>query len=690
MAAIIASGDFQGDQRAVTRVTIQPFQLGLFPYSNQVYASMLFTPSVSAAFELPNLKSLKWDRSTDNAVGACTFDLWNAEPLAPGSLPAQDGSFDVLGFLTYNRGETAYSRDVWQHVPGKWRNYVVPDRMVRVYQGYGADYTVFPENDPHMLLMGCYLIDEVEYTAAGTIAVTTRDLGAMLTDEIAFPPVVPFSQYPLKFSKYVTHAGSTTTALTATWRRPTYETDSNVPYVGVNGAVYGHHGTDAFDASDSTFWMSIGNAQPNHTYSFEYVQGKMNPTTINAARCKVWGGPYRVYLSVKVGSVWQGRAIVPYDPNNPVSAPNGANIPYIATGNVSSEGLVEFKFTAIAGVTAIRFTFTDLYNSGLGVYPYRAGVRRMEYATNATTTTTAPSYVTGNYGDYADLIKLFLAYGGFYWPRSAQQTLTGDGTTTDVVSYTFTSDDTYLKQGRIWGDVQSSGTAGVADLTVDIWDKKSLLDCIQYVTNILGYIIYIDEQGSAQVRSPNLYTLGNWQTDVNGLGKARVSTYRTIRDDQVILDLKSKLSSRNLREKVFVGNVPGKIGAVSNGRFPIPVNFRRVGGWTDQNFASAAEAQVMADLITLRQLFTYRQDSFRIPADPSIQCDDQVKLLERVTGENYFHYVSAISSNWEAATGVWTYDVTTSWLGTDPNGEWAFATSGLASETQAYLAALGH
>jgi hypothetical protein len=34
----------------------------------------------------------------------------------------------------------------------------------------------------------------------------------------------------------------------------------------------------------------------------------------------------------------------------------------------------------------------------------------------------------------------------------------------------------------------------------------------------------------------------------------------------------------------------------------------------------------MADMISLRQLFTYRTDAVKIPANPAIQVDDQVRI----------------------------------------------------------------
>lgn len=1191
MIDALASGEFTGTAKSVTRVTIQKINLGIYQGADrQVYSSLPFLTSASPAHELPNLKNVKWDRSVDGGIGSSTLELFNTAPLPPGVGPAADGSFDLLGFFTYNRGKTAYSQTTWGHSPNGWQDFLVPDRLIRIYQGCGVNYAAVPELDANLLLMGVYLIDDVVYTADGLITVTSRDVGRLLADEIMFPPVVPFAHYPLRFSSYRTVADPpviTTTSTTsgAGWHTPSYDTDSGVPYKGVNGTVYGHHGTDAFDNSDDTYWLSVGNGQPAQGFSFEFVQGTMAAQTVNAVRCRVWGGPYRCYLSVRVGSTWLGGATVPYDPNNPNSAPNGSDIPYLGVQTVAHEGTVSFIFAPKAGVTAIRVCFTDLYNSGLGPFPYRAGVRHLEYsgsATATTSTTTTSSHTEGNYGDYcmdtetevlsrrgwlrwdqvevgdeaftmspvtglgewdavtdvfrehrkrtmismegashsslstpdhrwlvksasspdlgfkttatldahdqlpcfavrgdapieakygddfveeaarywvdqdsigdkdvddvapngviapdfltaltldqlqlfvetcviaagyrdgerwslairdegrlrsfemacalagigtstfaciakpgtmitslldqrwvspglftinqqdydgviwcptlarnhtwlarrngsvyftgnSEIVKRLLAYGGFYWPQGGTQYLT-DG---HNQSFSFAAADPYIAPGRIWGDIQLSGTHGLVDLTADIWDKKPLLDGINYIKDILGFVFHVDEQGAAIFRSPNVFRLGNWVTGPGGLNASRTSAYVIVHDEQSLISLRSTLSSKNLREQVFIGNLSGKIGAVAQGRLPYPSGLRRVGGWcvdteteiftrrgwlrydqvqvgdqtlsldadtglaqwqaiadvaifqpeprtmvqlqannftalttgdhrwlteryhatgqrwerqyvtssnltnmdripraarrsdapvdakiddatvesmvvtykapsmeflsqltqrqlelfidlsimaelleelpagpwldaflaacalagmatsyqqdagtvtllqsdyqpvgrsgtrttletnevvwcptmgqhhnwlarrhgsvyytgnTDQNFKTANECQIMADMITLRQLFTFRQDNFRIPANPAIQCDDQIQIVERTTGEAYFHHVTAITSDWSADTGEWTYDITTSWLGTDPVAEWAFKTTGFAQVTQDYLRAVG-
>ncbi len=156
-----------------------------------------------------------------------------------------------------------------------------------------------------------------------------------------------------------------------------------------------------------------------------------------------------------------------------------------------------------------------------------------------------------------------------------------------------------------------------------------------------------------------------------------------------MLGLVANLSSRNIREKVFVANVNGQIGAVVKGHNPYPSGMRRVAGWTDQHFETTAECIVMADLITLRQLFTYRTDTVVIAGNPAIQIDDQVRLYERVTNEGFLQYVEGITSSWDLESGRWTYQLSTHWLGDAPFDSWVFDPANLDPATQAYLAALG-
>ena len=502
MSRIIDEGDFTGGQQAVGRVVIydDPF-LGIYPLNNwkvdrsgktrvqQVFSSLPFRQVKVHGRELPNVKSINWERSVDGDIATCTLELWNTRPLPPGTGPDKGDSFDLLGYYTYNRGRTSYSQTSWGHAPNEWRNTLVPDSMIITYQGYGdADWTLIPEDDPSVVQTGVWLVDEVTYTADGLITMVCRDSARLLADQMSFPPVVPLPLYP---QRYETHHNNplppVTSAVATGFVRPRYDTSSNFVYVG-NSPVAGHHGVDGFDSSNSTYWLSTGNARPNQGYSFEYLTGKMKtPMTLKAARCKVWGGPYEVWLSVYANGAWQGPSLIPYDPNNPASGPNGSDIPYVQHSTVDRDGTITFTLPkGIANATKVRFTFTDLYNSGIGPFRYRAGVRDMQVSGAVPTTVPGGVELRGNYGDYSDIIKLLLAWGGFYWPQHGKMYLTK--TNTDV--YSFATHDPVLQTGRIWGDIEKTGTAGLKDndLGIEIWDKKPLLECISYIKDIVGFI----------------------------------------------------------------------------------------------------------------------------------------------------------------------------------------------------------
>lgn len=695
MTTAWSDGNFVGRNKPIARVTIQRLDVQLQKVdADRLFASALFGQA-DIPRELPNVKSVSWERSVGTDVATCTIVFYNTEPLPLGTTPATGtadtvGDFDQPGSYTFNRGATSWSTSRWGHTINSWADYIIPDRILRTYEGYGFDATAIPELDSHLVQTGTWMIDEVDYSADGLITVTCRDVGRLLLDHMMFPPVIPLANYPLEFQKYFQVANPDIVTTTGTKFRPTYATDSGVPYNGSNGAIYGHKPSHAFDGSDSTYWLSIGNALPSAGYSFEHIEGNCGGKTVAAVKYKVWGGPYRVYLSLRVGGVWQGATEIPYDETNPAAAPNGSNINYVASQTVAREGTQTFKLKhPVSKVERVRLTFTRLFNSGLGSFRYRAGVRDIECSSQKTVTTDGGTHTEGDYGDYTEIVKYLLASGGFHWPKSANSFLTRSNGSRVTLAPAL--DDPYLKKGRVWGDLQMSGTAGPSTLGAEIWDKKPLMDGIAYVRDVLGFIFYIDEQGAAVFRMPNIWSVGNY-IGVNDVAAGRVSTLVEIDEKTTLLGLRARLSSRNIREHVFVANTNGKVGAVAAGYNPITPDpgLRRVAGWTDQHFQSATEAQVMADLITVRQMFTYRSDTLKIAGYPRIQIDDQVKIYERVTNEGYVHYVRSIRSSNDHESGEWTYDMTTNWLGETPGtSSWAFNPTALSAATQSYLSALG-
>jgi hypothetical protein len=688
MTAIWTGGEFTGDKQPMARVTIQKMHIQL----QKVDKERLFSTAVfgqgEIPRELPNIKSVEWERSVGADVATCTIVLYNTAPLPLGDTPPTGGDFDLPGYYTFNYGATSWSNSRWGHEGNAWQDWLMPDRLIRTYEGYGFDPTSIPENDAHLVQTGVWLIDDVEFTHDGLITVTCRDIGRLLLDQIMFPPVIPLANYPLEFQAYHQVDNPDIVTTTGSVSRPSYAYDSGAPYNGANASLYGHRASDAFDGNAGTYWLSVGNALPSAGYSFEFVEGAVNGT-VSAVTVHVWGGPYKAYLSLRVGGKWTGRSEIPYDENNPVSAPNGSDINYVASMSIGHEATRTFKLAnPVANVERVRVTFTNLFNSGIGPYRYRAGVREITVSSQKSVTKDGGTHTEGDYGDYSEIVRYLLASGGFHWPRTSMGFLTkSDGST---VSLQPSSNDPYLKSGRVWGDIETAGTAGPAALGVDIWDKKPLMDGIAYVRDILSYIFFIDETGGAVFRIPNIWSVGNYVGDFS-YNAGRTSNMVTIDERQTLLGLRAKISSRNIRENVFVANTNGRIGAVAAGFNPINPDpgMRRVAGWTDQHFATTNEAQVMADLITVRQMFEFRSDSLTIVGNPAIQIDDQVKIFERTTNEGYIHYVKSIKSTNDLEAGKWTYDLDTHWLGEAPFSKWAFDPTKLSAATQTYLAAIG-
>jgi hypothetical protein len=534
----------------------------------------------------------------------------------------------------------------------------------------------------------------------------------------------------------------TTTVLNPVELHPTFSDTSNTYYVGAgeNVSVYGHTPHMALDDDDGSYWLSIGNIDPGRDFAFEWFEVKIPNQEVSSVKFHNKMPGYFCYLSVFAKGTWvhhDAGDIIPYNPKDPISH-NGGNIPYAETLNCgNSEGPFEITLRAsIPGVTKVRLTFHNLQDFGVGQVHYRAGLRKIKvYGISSSSSSTStggggststpppgqqdpkpgpvhddddPSIVStytvyippaetpgagtepGKYEDYTDIVKLLCAWAGFYWPPNATIRDTCGNTVTydwGPGLYGLRNVDPVLggqDSGRVWGDFMDTGTAGVADLPVSTFDKKSLLDCISQIRDIIGFIFYIDEQGAVIWRLPNIFGVGNYIGNY-AADAGRSQAIISLDERTTLIDLKATLSSRNVRERYFIASTDGKTGALAAGFNPNPIGLRRVGGWTDQHFASDSECLMMADMIALQALMTYRVDTVQIAGYPGIQVDDQVRITEKVSGENFLHYVRGISSTNDLETGVWTYDLNTNWLGVDPFSTWLFNPSELSTELQQYL-----
>ncbi len=714
--------DYVGERRPYARVTVQHPHMRLYKYSltstfstktppkdatadeiaqytlpevydpkhgrkiNQCYASFL-TKIDARPREIPNVRSVSWSRSTDADVADCTITLLNTSPLPAGSAAPKNGDLDRPGWYTYSRGGSSFSK-MWGHTPNEWFGLLVPDNIIRTYEGYGCDLTKPAELDKNLVQTGMWIISSVDMDTDGNMTLKCQDVGRILMDQIFIPPVVPAQFFDIGWEDWddtIDEAGK---------RLNVKATEcSNDTWIGAGHSVGGHKLQWAFDGNPNTYWLSIGNDKPSRRFAYEWVQCSVGKQTVKSVTITPRKTGYTAYVSVKIGGVWQGKSTINYHRDG--IGHNGGNIKYVATAAMASEKPTTITFTkAFEKVEAVRVTFGNLqYFPNFGTYDYRAGIRDVAImgapAKKQFFTPGPAGSNPGRYSDYTDLVKLFLAWGGWFWPdQSTWRDSRPEGGNQSYHDLTPKKFDTAVLgkdvRGAIWGDLQNAGVAGIAKLEPSNFDKKSLMECIAYVKDILGFLFMVDETGGVQWRLPNVFNRGNWRTTMSKK-PGYVRDMVTITENDFLVRLDATVDSKNVREGNYVGNITGKFGAFARGWNPNPTGIRRMGYWSDDNWANYKECARAAELISLRQLFTYRQDRIRIPGFPKIQIDDQIRVLERTTSEGYIHYVQGVSSTLDMVTGEYYYDLTTHWLGFDPESKWIFNQKTLRPFTQQYL-----
>lgn len=722
-----------GPRKPVVRATIQRQNLTKFEYDTAWaqggsferdrhikgdFTSIIFGDA-SPVLEIPNIMTCSWERTIDQDAATCTITLMNSEEAPLGAPPGEE--FDRPGHYTYSRQGTG------------WEGVFVPDMCVKTYEGYGTDPTKSPSQDPFLVQSGTWLIDEVTYTDDGQITLTMRDLGRLLLDQITFPPAVPFAEYPLSWVSFQSRMVPGRDAVGGRWldglHRYGSARSSNQLYVGegLTNAPFGEYvsstgGVDGFNDSNPIadwvdtdvqkdiirpIWRSSGQDGHRDFVWWEYEFDERTP--VAALRLRLAGGPFRVYVSIHNGTKWVGSKKIDYKTNGIEGSPGNvdinADIPFVRTYLVDRYYPVETILPRRYNAKRIRLTFSRLEQFHQGEHPFRAGLREMKVYTADDISDLSfergeKLKLVGNYGDYTHIVKWVCAWAGWYWPSPASGMdfiKTGVGSDETRKHIPWANPDPAIVGGRVWGDLMRTGTTGVADLGVEMFDKKPMMDIINYVRDLMGFNFFIDETGGVVWRMPNLWEVGNYTSPgytagaPEGRGRyGRTSNILTLSEDDVLLSYETKLDSSNIRERIFVANNVGGIGTVIKGYNPFPVGFRRVAGWSDQHFANRVETKVMAEMVAIRQMFSYRTGQATIPGYPGIQVDDQVRIVERVTNETYYHYVMGIKSEIDMEEGVWTYDLKTHWLGENPSDLWVLKSEELSNETKQYLAAIGY
>ena len=292
----------------------------------------------------------------------------------------------------------------------------------------------------------------------------------------------------------------------------------------------------------------------------------------------------------------------------------------------------------------------------------------------------------GNYEDYVDIVKDALLWSGWLLYDPGQL-----GTDPPPV----------------YGSLESTGIPSDAKFAADKFDKKTIIDVINEIKQIVGYSFWIDWDGSAQFTSPNWWQAGNidnsdsvytgsriYISSVTGLQVPSTDPNAElfipeISEELNLLSYQTQLSGESLRSEIIIGSNqpdykdPSSTGfvryypssATNDIRTGVPAlrNIVKPAMWVNEAFENEEELQLMAELINLQIWFSQRTGNVETVGNPLIDINDQITIKERNTSEVFLHYVRGVSSTMDLDTGVYTMSLTTNWLGDSSN--WVITTS---------------
>jgi len=409
-----ASGDFIGDDyRSNGRVTVEPNWL--LNSTSPTYGGSVRGPyrwwqdqaDTGVQWEVPNIKSIEWDRSEDQDIASCTITLYNMSHEEHGAAPELAGQLGRPGYYWPKRGMEV---NRWNQVGGKgafrkdgvwdanfsWQNVLVPYGLIRTFEGYGgnpteSEYVSVDQNleDENIIQTGTWLIESVSAGSGGELTLTCKDIGVLLLKELCFPPVVPDATYPLDYypagkSPFDSFFG----AKPATGVSPAsygevyktyYSSSLDVATSTANASVGGHQGSHSIDGNWSTYALSEAYATPvEGTVYWEYtVNGGVSKVAV-----KPWAGGYECYVSVLKGGTWIGSILM----LGGVNAVNMVHLGLALPDGMEPETYIEIPPSLFDSgkqyVTAERVRITlrnTLYYSGIadsGKY-YRGGLREV-------------------------------------------------------------------------------------------------------------------------------------------------------------------------------------------------------------------------------------------------------------------------------------------------------------------------
>jgi outer membrane protein OmpA-like peptidoglycan-associated protein len=271
-------------------------------------------------------------------------------------------------------------------------------------------------------------------------------------------------------------------------------------------------------------------------------------------------------------------------------------------------------------------------------------------------------YQAGLYDDYTEIVKEVIAWAGFAL-NPVGESLTG--------------------RLAVNAFLENTGINAESKITIDQIDKKSILDVISMIKEVVAYLLWVDDNGAVHFESPNFWKAGNYITSEN-VDDGRIWTSEIpVIDERINMMAYSAMSdAESIVSQIIIGSNEPSFYDVANTVFtkytpPIDTVPLKSGGdatisrgivrtamWVNEVFTNPVEQKLMAELIALQAFFSQRIGNVTTIANPALQINDQVRLIERNTSESYIHYIRSINSSMDLDSGVYVMSMQTNWLGT--------------------------
>lgn len=250
----------------------------------------------------------------------------------------------------------------------------------------------------------------------------------------------------------------------------------------------------------------------------------------------------------------------------------------------------------------------------------------------------------GNYRDFTDIIKDLLMWSGFWL---------NDGG----------------KSASVYGILESTGTYSTDLIDATVFDKQAVVDAITTIKEIVGYVFYVDDTGAAHFHEPNFWETGSLLPD-----GTRTKVVPTIDERVQLTQYTLSTPDKDIRSAIIItNNDPTDNAQGTLTRTFIPSDVSKLKGlakpamWVNEVFTNPDEQLITAQLTALHLLFQSRLGTVSCMANPMLQIEDQVQILERETFEVNIHYIRSIARTYDALTGEYDMQLTTNYL-SGPNG----------------------